>query len=216
MLRNLLCHSNDTGKSGMFFFQIRIFDGEMFNFLVTFISFKTLRIIQVFNSFECISGSIWIIFIGIANKLDTNTFATLEENNLIRPKISRVFTFKVSIRHSRSLGTTATISAGQLGSDTTAQLKFKAARLMSGSASPVTSLPANDKESLAMGTKASPADDAKVANVSRADDWRINVDASVSSRRKIIFSFNFLNIYHLKHRREVTSEAFEQLLGDGD
>ena len=87
---------------------------------------------------------------------------------------------------------------------------------MSGSASPVTSLPANDKESLAMGTNASPADDAKVANVFKADDWRINVDASVSSRRKIIFSFNFLNIYHLKHRREVTSEAFEQLLGDGD
>ena len=88
---------------------------------------------------------------------------------------------------------------------------------MSGSASPVTSLPANDKESLAMGTKASPADDAKVANVSRADDWRINVDASVSSRKnnKIFISY-FMNIYHLKHRREVTSEAFEQLLGDGD
>ena len=56
---------------------------------------------------------------------------------------------------------------------------------MSGSASPVTSLPANDKESLAIGTKASPAEDAKVANVSRADDWRINVDASVSSRNNM-------------------------------
>ena len=219
MLRNLLCHSNDTGKSGMFFFQIRIFDGEMFNFLVTFISFKTLRVIQVFNSFKCISGSIWIIFIGIANKLDTNAFATLEENDIMESRIweTRVFTFKVSIRHSRSLGTTANISAGQFGSDTTAQLKFKAARLMSGSASPVTSLPANDKESLAMGTKASPADDARVANVSRADDWRINVDASVSSRKNnIILISYFMNIYHLKHRREVTSEAFEQLLGDGD
>ena len=86
------------------------------------------------------------------------------------------------MRHSRSLGTTANMSGGQFGRETTAQLKFKAARLMSGSASPVTSLPANDKESLAIGTKASPADDAKVANVSKADDWSINVDASVSSR----------------------------------
>ena len=67
----------------MFFFQIRIFDGEMFNFLVTFVPFKTLRIIQVFNSFKCISGGIWIIFIGIANKLDTNAFATLEENDFM-------------------------------------------------------------------------------------------------------------------------------------
>ena len=87
---------------------------------------------------------------------------------------------------------------------------------MSGSASPVTSLPANDKESLAIGTKASPADDAKVASVSKADDWRINVDASVSSRKKYEIFIQFLDIYHLKRRQGATSEAFEQLPGDGD
>ena len=91
---------------------------------------------------------------------------------------------------------------------------------MSGSASPVTSLPANDKESLAIGTKASPAEDAKVANVSRADDWRINVDASVSSRKYIICNIIcfiiFWNIYRLKHRQEVTFEASEQRPGDED
>ena len=75
----------------MFFFQIRIFDGEMFDFFVTFIPFKTLRVIQVFDSFKCISGCIWIIFIGIANKLDTNAFATLDENNLVAAKISKTY-----------------------------------------------------------------------------------------------------------------------------
>ena len=94
MLRNLLCHSNDTGKSRMFFFQIRIFDGEMFNFLITFISFETLRVIQVFDGFKGISGGIWIIFIGIANKLDANAFATLEENNLMALKNKKILLSK--------------------------------------------------------------------------------------------------------------------------
>ena len=51
-------------------------------------------------------------------------------------------TLRISRRHSNRRGTTCNISCGQFGSETTAQDKLRAARRISGSASPVTSLPA--------------------------------------------------------------------------
>ena len=73
------------------------------------------------------------------------------------------------MRQLRIPGTTANISCGALGSDTTAQERLSAARRISGSASPVTRPPASFKDSPAMGTKASPAEDASVARESNAD-----------------------------------------------
>jgi hypothetical protein len=47
-------------------------------------------------------------------------------------------TLRVSIKQVKILGTTANISAGALGNETTEQDKLSAALLISGSASPVT------------------------------------------------------------------------------
>ena len=65
---------------------------------------------------------------------------------------------------------TASISCGAFGIDTTAQARFSAALRISGSASPETSFPVKVSESLAIGTKASPAEEANVARVSKAED----------------------------------------------
>ena len=83
-------------------------------------------------------------------------------------------------------GTTANISCGALGSDTTAQERLSAARRISGSASPVTRPPASFKDSPAIGTKASPAEDARVAKESNADAWSSKVSGGVFSTNKIM------------------------------
>ena len=61
----------------MFFFEIRIFHGEIFNLFSVIFAFDILWVIEI-NRFKNFSRDGWVLFVCIADKFDTDTLITLK------------------------------------------------------------------------------------------------------------------------------------------